>query len=378
MGDTNRRLTAAETKGLRTAKELEGHLAWLDTFTPAALGVLAIASGVYTYLGVTSLLEDTGAMSFFAAVAYSVAVSVGIFVFWSYMLRLLPSMRTAGGFIGLTVSTMVGSLAIIAMSSWLNAAALAGSAAVEQHLAQTVQEYQDRAGVDEGMNGISTRFAFKVLSSTFNFDTDEVAADPVHLMYVLEQMIKREQFPAETEAKYLAFIKTELAPRYEEFIGNEIQKAYLESYTEYGQNVFDRYIAYADAWIEEQDYKDPDTGQLYDREVLDAELSKIEKPVGIANPKDFRNEVVKFALRHRANTGANPAWNSYEKLRDVIEKHMFSQVEELLPVISFGSKKDSKTEGKHQEFVERMRSHGYTDRQVRRLVEWYMRVNKAG
>ena len=130
MGDTNRRLTAAETKGLRTAKELEGHLAWLDTFTPAALGVLAIASGVYTYIGVTSLLEDTGAMRFFAAVAYSVAVSVGIFVFWSYMLRLLPSMRTAGGFIGLTVSTMVGSLAIIAMSSWLNAAALAGSAAV--------------------------------------------------------------------------------------------------------------------------------------------------------------------------------------------------------------------------------------------------------
>ena len=244
--------------------------------------------------------------------------------------------------------------------------------------AKTVQEYQDRAGVDEGMTGVSTRFAFKVLSSVFNFDTEELAADPVHLMYILEQMVKREQFPQETEALYLEFIKTELAPRYEEFIGNEIQKAYLESYSEYGQNVFDRYISYADAWIEEQDFKDPDTGQLYDRDVLDSELSKIEKPVGIANPKDFRNEVVKFALRHRANTGSNPAWNSYEKLRDVIERHMFSQVEELLPVISFGSKKDSKTEGKHLEFVDRMRGHGYTDRQVRRLVEWYMRVNKAG
>jgi hypothetical protein len=117
MTNRTQRLTAAEAKGLRTAKELEGHLAWLDTFTPAALGVLAIASGVYTYLGVSSLLEDTGAMSFFAAIAYSVAVSVGIFVFWSYMLRLLPAMRSARGFIGLTVSTMVGSLAIIAMSS---------------------------------------------------------------------------------------------------------------------------------------------------------------------------------------------------------------------------------------------------------------------
>ncbi|WP_300516006.1 PrkA family serine protein kinase [Aliiroseovarius sp.] len=244
--------------------------------------------------------------------------------------------------------------------------------------AKTVQEYQDVAGVDEGMSGVSTRFAFKALSAVFNYDTEEVAADPVHLMYLLEQLIKREQFPPETEATYLEFIKSELAPRYGEFIGNEIQRAYLESYSEYGQNVFDRYIAYADAWIEEQDYKDPDTGQLYDREVLNAELSKIEKPAGISNPKDFRNEVVKFALRHRANTGKNPAWNSYEKLRDVIEKHMFSQVEELLPVISFGSKKDSETEGKHVEFVDRMRGHGYTARQTRRLVEWYMRVNKAG
>jgi len=245
--------------------------------------------------------------------------------------------------------------------------------------AKSVQEYRDTAGVNEGMQGVSTRFAFKVLSETFNCDTEEVAADPVHLMYVLEHAVKREQFTPELEAQYLDFLKSELAPRYAEFIGNEIQKAYLESYGEYGQNLFDRYIAYADAWIEEQDFKDPDTGQILNRSILDAELSKIEKPAGIANPKDFRNEVVKFALRARAhNDGKNPAWTSYEKLRDVIEKRMFSQVEDLLPVISFGSKKDSDTDEKHHQFVQRMKARGYTERQVRRLVEWYMRVNKAG
>ncbi|WP_428407636.1 PrkA family serine protein kinase [Hyphococcus sp.] len=245
--------------------------------------------------------------------------------------------------------------------------------------AKTMQEYRDAAGIDEGMDGISTRFAYKVLSETFNFDTDEVAADPVHLMYVLENAIKREQFPDETEKQYLDFIKSELSQRYAEFIGKEIQKAYLESYAEYGQNLFDRYISYADAWIEDQDFKDPDTGQLLDRATLDAELSKIEKPAGIANPKDFRNEVVKFALRARANNeGMNPKWTSYEKLRNVIEKRMFSQVEDLLPVISFDSKKDSETEAKHENFVSRMEERGYTPRQVRRLVEWYMRVNKAG
>ena len=245
--------------------------------------------------------------------------------------------------------------------------------------ARSLQEYKDVAGVEEGMDGASTRFAFKVLAATFNHDTTEIAADPVHLMYVLEQSIRRDQMAAETEKRYLEFIKGELAPRYAEFIGNEIQKAYLESYSDYGQNLFDRYVAYADAWIEDIDFKDADTGQLMNRELLNQELTKIEKPAGIANPKDFRNEVVKFSLRARANNnGKNPSWTSYEKIREVIERRMFSQVEELLPVISFGSKKDSESEKKHTEFVNRMTDRGYTERQVRRLVEWYMRVKQAG
>jgi serine protein kinase len=245
--------------------------------------------------------------------------------------------------------------------------------------ARSLQEYKDAAGVDEGMDGISTRFAFKALAATYNHDTIEVGADPVHLMYVIEQAVRREQLPAETEKRYLEALKAELAPRYAEFIGHEIQKAYLESYHDYGQNLFDRYVDYADAWIEDQDFKDSDTGQLFNRDLLNQELTKIEKPAGIANPKDFRNEVVKFALRSRAgNEGKNPSWTSYEKIRDVIERRMFSQVEELLPVISFGSKKDGDTEKKHEEFVERMASRGYTERQVRRLVEWYMRVKQAG
>ena len=125
---------AARSDGLRHAREVEGHLSWLDSFTGAALGILAVASGVYTYLGVRGLLDDGGALSLFAAVAYSVAVSTGIFVFWSYLMRLLPAMRTASARLWLFLSMLVGSVAIVAMSSWLNAAALAGSAAVEQHL----------------------------------------------------------------------------------------------------------------------------------------------------------------------------------------------------------------------------------------------------
>lgn len=243
--------------------------------------------------------------------------------------------------------------------------------------ARSIQEYRDNAGVDEGMSGISTRFAFKVLSKTFNFDPQEISADPVHLMYVLEDSIRREQFSKDTEEKFIDYIKEYLAPKYAEFIGNEIQKAYLESYKDFGQNLFEKYIMYADAWIQEIDFKDPDTGNLYDREILNKELEKIEKPAGIANPKDFRHEVVNFVLRARAKNGGEVAWTSYEKLREVIEKKMFASTEELLPVISFAAKSSSEDQRKHDDFIARMAERGYTQKSVRRLVEWYLRVQKS-
>jgi serine protein kinase len=244
--------------------------------------------------------------------------------------------------------------------------------------AKSFQEYRDYSGPDEGMSGISTRFAFKVLSAVFNYDQTEVAANPVHLMYVLEQRIGREDFPEEQKRKYLEFIKGWLSPRYAEFIGKEIQTAYLESYSEYGQNIFDRYVIYVDCWLQDEEYRDPDTGEIFDRAALNAELEKIEKPAGIANPKDFRNEVVNFVLRARANNaGRNPAWSSYEKLREVIEKKMFSSTEDLLPVISFNAKASAEDQEKHQSFVARMVSKGYTEKQVRLLSEWYLRVQKS-
>lgn len=131
--------------------------------------------------------------------------------------------------------------------------------------AKSFQEYHDYAGVDEGMTGVSTRFAFKILSKVFNFDSSEIAANPVDLMYVLEQKI------------------------------------------EYGQNVFDRYVTYADFWIQDQEFRDHDTGESFARAALNAELEKIENPAGISGPEDFRNEIVNFVLRARvSNGGKNP------------------------------------------------------------------------
>ena len=77
------------------------------------------------------------------------------------------------------------------------------------------------------------------------------------------------------------------------------------------------------------------------------------------------------------NEGKNPAWSSYQKLRTVIEKKMFSSTEDLLPVISFNAKNSSDDKQKHDDFVARMVDRGYTEKQVRLLAEWYLRVRKS-
>lgn len=242
--------------------------------------------------------------------------------------------------------------------------------------AKAIQEYRDSAGVNEGMNGISTRFAYKILSKTFNFDSEEISADPVHLMVVLEESIRKEQFPADREKKLINFIKEFLAPKYLEFVGNEIQTAYIESYDAYGQNMFDKYIEYADHYLQDIDWKDPDTGAIWNRDRLNNELEKIEKPFGISNPKDFRSEVFNFVLRQKSKDHF-VKWTSYEKLKKVIEKKLFSSTEELLPIISFGAKQDKETEKKHNDFLLRMVKKGYTEKQVRRAVDFYLRSLKS-
>lgn len=246
--------------------------------------------------------------------------------------------------------------------------------------AKSYTEYLELANKLEGFDGISTRTAYKILSKVYNHDVDEIGADPVHMLYVIKKTIEQEGYSEEIQDSYLSYVDKILTKDYADFIDKEIKTACIDSYSEFGQTMFDRYIYLADAWIQDTDIRDHDTGEVFDHEILEKELSKIEKPAGIANPKDFRNEVVHFTLRYRSqNKGLNPDWRSYEKLKRVIEENMFSKMNELLPILSFngqGSKADQK---KHEQFVDTMCTLGYTPRQVRRLVEWSIRIgHKSG
>jgi hypothetical protein len=113
----------------------------LEVTLKLTTAILALAAGVYTYLGVRELLNGSPTTVFFAAVIYSVAVSVGIYAFWVFLMHFMPHVIDRTGRTLMFGCMLLGSLMIVAMSSWLNASALAGAAAIQQHLAITVQNY---------------------------------------------------------------------------------------------------------------------------------------------------------------------------------------------------------------------------------------------
>jgi hypothetical protein len=125
----------------RPSVQLSSGIQRLEVTLKVTTAILALAAGVYTYLGVRELLNGSAAMVFFAAVIYSVAVSVGIYAFWIFLMQFMPHVVTRAGRALMFGCMLLGSLMIVAMSSWLNASALAGAAAIQQHLAITVQNY---------------------------------------------------------------------------------------------------------------------------------------------------------------------------------------------------------------------------------------------
>ena len=224
---------------------------------------------------------------------------------------------------------------------------------------------------------MSTRLAFKVLSEVYNYDPEEVAANPVHLFIVLKRTIYKERFNQDRAEAYLAVIKKYLEPEYLKTVIKDFQVAYIDCYEEFLQSTMDNYLLWADHWTLDNDFRDPDTGQMFDRGTLNEKLEQLEKPAGIANPKEFRNDIVQFALRYQArHKGKNISWKAYSKLREVIEANMFNKMEDLLPIITFNGHKSKEDAEKHAGFVDRMKKQGYTEKQVKIIVSWAMRMQK--
>lgn len=244
--------------------------------------------------------------------------------------------------------------------------------------APTLYELREEAGLDEGMEGISTRVAFKILSRSANVG-DELALDPIELYNVMEHELRKE-YGEERAKPYINLAKEEMKIWLYPEINQLMHENAMEDFQAYGQDYFERYVQLAKIITDEDasGCPDPDTGQMMNRKEIERRLSTLEKNAEIANTKEFRRDVVMWVMRHKDETGKFPHWQGFRKMEVIIRKIIRDETEKLLPKISFGGKKsDSDIEEKREKFLERMVKCGYTELQVKRIVNWSNNFNAA-
>ena len=104
---------------------------------------LAIASGVYTFVGISPLLEPGASRNFVAALLFAIVITGGIGAFWMWQVTVLPETRDPRRVRLMLIGLVAGMLTIAGISSWPNASALGGAAALDHHLRQHVGAGED-------------------------------------------------------------------------------------------------------------------------------------------------------------------------------------------------------------------------------------------
>ena len=241
--------------------------------------------------------------------------------------------------------------------------------------APTYADLKNSAPLEEGMEGSSTRFAFKTLAETFNAKANEEIreADPTLLFEVLKQRIREDStIGEENEKRYLGYINDILESEYAEFAKSEIEEVYTGASETLCQNIFDRYINMARAWRRKQKFDDRNvTGERLSPEQLDMRLKEIEQAAGISNPETFRNEAVNYVSDELAD-GNKVKWSDYEPLARAIRKKLSRNMEDMATVVRFDTPKDDEEAKEHDRFMKGMKDKGYTPTMVQRMVQRYM------
>ena len=252
----------------------------------------------------------------------------------------------------------------------------------ERDRVKKADDLRKSAEWQEGMFGVPTRFILNQLPVAATWDTQETGLDPVILYQALERALVREDLPEIEGVSPLEILEHEIAELRNEIIADDVRRAYVENLAGLSQEKLQRYLDYADAWGDGKDYKDPDTQTVKSNADLLNELLWFERGVlpektTADERKEFRRNVVMNTMRfykNPAHTG-KPLWSALEPhiWRAFEERHVLPQKDEdMLAVISFAKKETTELERKHTEFLERLEKRGYTKRQARRVVEWFI------
>ena len=251
-----------------------------------------------------------------------------------------------------------------------------------------LHEMRAKADPSEGLDGFTIRDADRVLKDTFNARVNEgiVEADPILLVETLRNFIKHandEDISPADKTRYMGFIDT-LAEESKKDIEKRINAAIIDADDVTCQRVFDEYLEYAEAWLEEKDMFTA-VGEPIDRSKIEKYLVDFEKRAGITSgASEFRKAAVaavnsEFKRIAKSNAGKpveeqKPAivrWDSYEPIAKAIRAQYEVNQDTRRQILRAQSADDLRTQEEQRQynrFHENMEKEGYTPTMVARAL----------
>ncbi|RNC62844.1 MAG: Lon protease [Candidatus Dichloromethanomonas elyunquensis] len=222
-----------------------------------------------------------------------------------------------------------------------------------------IMELREEAGNREGMSGISTRFVIKAIDTALT-NSEHNCINPLSIMESLIRAVKDLDIADDQKRKYLAFLQDTIRKEYNKILEKEVTMAFIHSYREQAETLFNNYLDHAEAFVNKTKIKDNSTGEQLDPDLKF--LRSIEEHIGISenSASGFRTDVTSYMF-YLMRKGTKIDYGSYEPLKEAIEKKLTASVKELSRVITQSQVRDKEQDEKHNAMVQRMKENGYCD-----------------
>jgi serine protein kinase len=220
-----------------------------------------------------------------------------------------------------------------------------------------VQELRDDTK-REGMSGISTRFVMKALDNALSDNVDGNCISAITVREALINMVKDSDLSDDTRKLYLEFLQDTLHKEYLDLLEKEITKAFVYSYQEQAEALFQNYLDHAEAFVNKTRVKDRNTKEELQPD--EAFLKSIEEQIAIigSSAEGFRQEVIAY-LWASSRRGERVSYRSYGPLKEAIEKKLMSSVREISRIITKARTRDEEQTGKYDTMVQSLLENGY-------------------
>lgn len=211
---------------------------------------------------------------------------------------------------------------------------------------------------NEGMCGISTRFIMKALDNALSDHSAGNCINPISVREALILGIKEEDLSDDIRKLYLDFLQDILHKEYLEILEKEITKAFVYSYQEQAESLFQNYLDHAEAYVNKTKVKDPNTQEELQPD--EGFLKSIEEQIAVVGTaaEGFRQEVIAY-LWATSRRGTRVSYQSYEPLKEAIEKRLMASVRDISRIVTKARSRDEEQTEKYNVMVENLIANGY-------------------